>query len=206
MKRDYTMSDMDKVILTDCDGVLLNWAYAFKTWMFSKGYKVKYPEMRDVYGVQALYDLEEKQETSLIQEFNSSAAMGFLPPQRDAIHYVRKLHEDEGYVFHCITSMSADRNAHALRKMNLRKLFGPNVFERFIFLDTMEPKNEVLKQYEGSGYLWVEDHLENACAGRALGLDSVLIGHGYNQETLTNKHGIPRYGKWAGVYNRIIGE
>lgn len=29
---------MNKIILTDCDGVLLNWEYAFCTWMEQHGY------------------------------------------------------------------------------------------------------------------------------------------------------------------------
>ena len=32
------MKERDKVILTDCDGVLLNWEYAFITWMKRHGY------------------------------------------------------------------------------------------------------------------------------------------------------------------------
>ena len=33
------MNDLDKVILTDCDGVLLNWEYAFHCWMDAHGFK-----------------------------------------------------------------------------------------------------------------------------------------------------------------------
>ena len=30
---------MDRKIILDCDGVLLDWAYAFDVWMFEQGYK-----------------------------------------------------------------------------------------------------------------------------------------------------------------------
>ena len=29
---------MEKIIVTDCDGVLLNWEYAFCAWMSQRGY------------------------------------------------------------------------------------------------------------------------------------------------------------------------
>lgn len=194
--------DLDKVILTDADGVLLNWEYAFKTWMKTKGYKIEHPEARDEYGVQHQYNISKALKDLLVLEFNASAAMGFLPSMRDSIHYVKKLHEEEGYVFHVITSMSDDRHAKSLRKSNLRKLFGRYVFEKFIILGCGEDKTEVLNEYRDSGLMWIEDKLENAELGRDLGLDSILIAHGHNQ----GDHGIPRYSKWKGIYNRILGE
>ena len=33
------MSSYDNVIVTDVDGVLLNWGYAFDVWMNEQGYK-----------------------------------------------------------------------------------------------------------------------------------------------------------------------
>ena len=43
---------MKKIILTDCDGVLLDWEPAFYDWMQSKGYDAKNEgiyEMEDVF-------------------------------------------------------------------------------------------------------------------------------------------------------------
>ena len=34
------MNNLNKVILTDCDGVLMNWEYAFNVWMQSHGYEM----------------------------------------------------------------------------------------------------------------------------------------------------------------------
>ena len=31
----------NKIILVDCDGVLLDWEHSFKLWMKEKGYEVK---------------------------------------------------------------------------------------------------------------------------------------------------------------------
>lgn len=207
--------DTEKVILTDCDGVLLNWEYAFKAFMTSKGYRPVNPDMRIEYGVQHLYNLGDDEKDELIREFNSSAAMAFLPPLRDAIQYVQKLHKEEGYIFHCITSMSKNRDAQRLRKMNLRKIFGNTVFEEFVFLDTGADKDRVLEPYRDSGLFWIEDKLENAVLGKRMGLESIIVEHAHNMirsniprndPMWDEAKDIPRYGKWKQIYNHIVGE
>jgi hypothetical protein len=67
----------------------------------------------------ARYGIDRDQSFKLIKMFNESAAIGFLPPLRDAMYYVKRLHEEHGYVFHCVTSLSTDVNAGRLREMNL---------------------------------------------------------------------------------------
>lgn len=188
-----------KVILTDADGVLLNWGYAFDVWMTEKGYKVV---NKNAYGIHEIFDgLSKPESKRLIREFNESAAVGFIPPLRDAIQYVRKLHEEHGYVFHLITSLSKDENAQKLRTMNIKKLFGETAFEKFIYLDTGADKDEVLKQYEGTGYTWVEDKVENAEAGDQFGLDSIVMEHGYNMDC--EKY--PLMKGWKDVYEYLVG-
>ncbi len=99
-------NDYEKIILTDVDGVLLNWGYAFKVWMAERGHHIK----EDVYNVAQMFDIERADSKKLVRHFNESAHIGFLPPLRDAIHYVRKLHEEHGYVFHAITSLSLNHH------------------------------------------------------------------------------------------------
>lgn len=98
---------MEKIILTDCDGVLLNWEYAFNVWIQSHGYKMveggaNYYDMGERYG------LSKEKAKEKCRIFNESAAIGFLPSLRDAMYYVKRLHEEHGYTFHCITSLSLD--------------------------------------------------------------------------------------------------
>ena len=112
-----------KIILTDADGVLLNWEYAFTCWMEDKGYQQQ-PGANYEYNIAKRFNVESNNKGhKLVKQFNESAAMGFLPALRDAVHYVKKLHEEAGYEFHCITSMSTDAYAFKLRRMNLEKLF-----------------------------------------------------------------------------------
>ena len=194
----------DKVILTDADGVILNWEYAFTCWMEQHGHT-------QVEGGNLLYNMSERfnitpgQAWQQVKIFNESAAMGFLPALRDAMYYVKRLHEEHGYVFRCITSMSLDPNAKKLRQMNLEKLFGKTAFEELVCLDTGAPKDEALAPYKDSGLYWIEDKLENAECGLDLGLKPILIEHGFNMnENL--RTGITKVTNWKEIYNIITGE
>ena len=44
----------------------------------------------------------------MTSQFNSSAAVGFLPPLRDAQHYMKLLAEKHGYKFVAVTSLHSD--------------------------------------------------------------------------------------------------
>ena len=197
-KEEEVLSQYHKVILTDADGVLLNWGYAFDVWMTEKGYTAK---SKLEYNVGTIYDITKAESRKLVREFNESAHMGFVPPLRDAMQYVRKLHEEHGYVFHLITSMSKDENAQKLRTMNIKKLFGETAFVKFIYLDTGADKDEVLAQYKGTGYTWVEDKVENAIAGDKQGLDSIVMEHGYNMDN----QDYPLMKNWKDVYEYLVG-
>lgn len=193
------MKSFDKVILTDCDGVLLNWEYAFNTWMKRHGYEMTQAgenayDMGDRYGIS---NVEKKR---LVKFFNESSAIGFLPPLRDAMYYVDLLHRKHGYVFHMITSLSLEPSAQQLRIENTKKLFGETAFEKFIFVDTGADKDEVLLPYMNSGYLWVEDKVENAVLGVEYGLNSVIMEHGHNMHF----QDIPRVKNWKEIYDTLV--
>jgi len=196
---------MKKVILTDADGVLLNWEYAFTCWMEQRGHKQS-EDANKKYDIAKRFTLDSRNiGFRLVKQFNESAAMGFLPALRDSMYYVKRLHEEHGYVFRCITSMSLDPNAYKLRKMNLEKLFGETAFEELVCLDTGADKDEALEPYRDSGLYWIEDKLENAVTGLDLGLKSILIEHGYNMHD-DIPEGMTKVVNWKEIYQHITGE
>ncbi len=192
-----------QLILVDADGVILDWEYAFSVWMEEHGF-VRTDGSQFIYDIGQRYGIDHDQGRKLIKIFNESAAIGFLPPLRDAMYYVKRLHEEHGYVFHCITSLSLDANAGKLREMNLRKLFGKTAFERIVCLDTGADKNDALREYQNSGCWWVEDKPENAEVGLDLGLRSILMEHGHNMNHVNEQ--IPVVKNWREIYNLITGE
>ena len=196
MKRVYT--DPRKVILTDCDGVLLDWEYSFKVWMLHRGYEVINP---GEYKMGAMFDIPQDTAKSLIRQFNESASIGFLPPLRDSVYYIRKMYEKLGYVFHCLTSLSDDPFAQRMRQMNLDKVFGKGIFEKLICADCGADKDVILEPYRNSGCIWVEDKPENAELGIEMGLKSIIMGHDHNAHYKNSN--IPRVWKWEHIYSMV---
>jgi hypothetical protein len=190
----------ESIILVDADGVLLNWEYAFAVWMETHGFN-KVPGGEFNYNIGERYNIPYDQGKKLIKMFNESAAIGFLPPLRDAMYYVKRLHEEYGYVFHCITSLSLDPNAQKLREMNLNKLFGDTVFEKVVCLDTGADKDAALEPYRDTGCWWIEDKPENAECGYNLGLKSLLMEHGHNMHHYHES--IPIVKNWKEVFEII---
>lgn len=188
----------DKVILTDCDGVLLDWEYAFDFWMQERGYTIKDDTP---YKQSERYGISPEKCDELISYFNSSAAIAFIPPHRDAVHYVRKLYEEHGYIFRCISSLSTDKNAQKLRDINLNKIFGKDIFYDNIYLSTGADKDKVLAQFKGSECYWIEDKPENGHVGQDVaGLDPIIMAHDHNSDTT-----LPRFNNWKEIYNHIVG-
>jgi beta-phosphoglucomutase-like phosphatase (HAD superfamily) len=190
---------INKLILTDADGVLLDWEWAFRVWMLEHGHTFN-DEGKDQYSLHHHYLGTTKDDIKkLVKIFNESAAIGFLPALRDSVHYVKRLHEEHGYQFRVITSLSLDVNAGKLREMNLRKLFG-NAIESVICLDTGADKDQALEPYKDSGMFWIEDKPENADVGHALGLRSILVEHGHNMHHLCN-YDIAK--NWKQIYDIV---
>jgi beta-phosphoglucomutase-like phosphatase (HAD superfamily) len=198
MKSKY--KNLKKLILTDVDGVLLDWEWAFNVWMQEHGFE-EVPGSKLNYDMSVRYGIPREQVKKLIRIFNESAAIGFLPALRDAMYYVKRLHEEHGFRFHCITSLSLDPNAQKLREMNLNKLFGTSAFERIVCLDTGADKDETLQEYEGTGCYWLEDKIENAEAGYRAGLRSLLVEHGHNMHHY--HEGITTVKNWKEIYQLI---
>ena len=190
---------MKKTILVDCDGVVRNWEYAFDIFMEEHGFK-RVEGADYIYNIGERYGIDIQQGKKLIKMFNESAAIGFLPPLRDAVEYVTKM-ADEGWEFIAITSLSTNKYAQRLRKRNLDKLFGKDTFVKVTCLVTGADKDKALAKYKDSGLYWVEDKVENAFAGKLQGLEPILMEHGFNMD---NKD-FPLAKNWKDIYERVSG-
>ena len=188
------------VILTDCDGVLLNWRDPFDAWMMRE---------HNIYaeGDVRVYDQTERYDNPdifrYVLSFNQSANIGFLPPLYDSVKYVKKIHETMGFKFTVITSLSLNPYAQKLRTRNLERIFGEEVFDEFVYLDTAADKDDILAEYAGfyPNAYWIEDKVKNAIAGKEAGLESILMKHPHIK--LENTEGIPVMSNWKELYETI---
>ena len=196
----------NKLILIDIDGVVLDWKNSFLQFMALENIvevdntKYKVAEwMQERHGK----EISEEQGKFMVEYFNRSAWIAFLEPFRDSVEVITAL-KAKGYEFKAITSLHTDRPAQALRKMNLQDVFGEGTISDITFLPTGAGKEEALAKYEGSGAWWVEDKVENAIAGKQVGLKPIVIEHEYNKDIF--KDDIPTAKFWSTVYKIITGE
>jgi len=188
----------DNVIVTDFDGCVAYWEHGFHMWMVSNGYK---QTSKGSYNIEDKYGITKEKADDLILSFNESAALRKLAPFKDAIKYIRKLHEDHGYVFHCISAIPNTHDMYEARMENIHNLFGKTAFERLTLCGPSINKQELLAEYEGTECFWIEDLHKNLKYGVDLGMRGILIDHHYNkhEEAFAYK----RVSNWKEIYSHI---
>ena len=64
-------------------------------------------------------------------------------------------------------------------------------------------KDEALEEYRDSGcFFWIEDKVENAELGVELGLETILIEHGHNEDY--ENENIQKVTHWKEIYDLIV--
>jgi beta-phosphoglucomutase-like phosphatase (HAD superfamily) len=182
-----------KLILTDCDGVLLDWSLTFREWIAKRGYQ---EICTNEYSLTKRYNIDKQTSNRLTREFNESAAIGYLEPLRDSVYYVDRIYRELGIQLGVITSLSQDPWAVKAREHNLRQLFG-NAIAFVQCLDTGADKNDALSPWKDSDMLWIEDKPKNVEVGVSLGLRSVIFDQAYNRDDIT---GAIRANNWKEIY------
>ena len=189
----------NRIILTDVDGVLLEWENHFTKWMVSRGYKLK-DDFVSEYDMQKRFEDNTVDIKAKIREFNRSAWMGTQPPMPESQTWVKLLHA-EGWTFIPISSQTSDIPAQELRKRRLEELFGEYAFYNFHILETGQDKDNVLAEFHGTGLWWIEDKWTNALAGLKYGLKPLFIDHPYNREY--SHPDITRVNNWKQIHEIV---
>jgi|TARA_Y100000015_G_scaffold30723_1_gene30162 FMN phosphatase YigB (HAD superfamily) len=165
-----------KKIITDVDGVLLDWNTKFNEWMEDEGFAIQSP---DNYAVNLRYDINREQAEGLIKDFNESTWISHLSYLRDAKEGVQKL-VDNGYKIDICTAVGTNEYTQETRNRHLRYSFGKKTFDKMHYVTGNGPKDHILEQYDGTGLYWLEDKPENAVTGLKFGLKPILISHPWN--------------------------
>lgn len=168
--------EKERKILTDVDGVLLDWETSFTAWMDKEGYSVV---NKNEYKQSKRYNIDQDLADRLVKTFNECAWIGYIKPLRDAVSVLDDFASHHWH-FECITSLSTDHWAGELRRMNLDRFFGRQSIRRVRCIETGADKDEILREYD-RGHWWIEDKPENAIAGLEAGHKPILIDHPYNR-------------------------
>ena len=200
----------NRIILTDVDGVLLEWENHFTKWMLQRSYYNDdderiypyklLPNKENTYEMAERFGLTISEIRKEIREFNKSAWMATQSPMPDSQTWVKLLHA-EGWTFIPITSQTSDIPAQQVRKKRLQELFGEETFKNYFILDTGMDKDSALAEFHGTGLYWVEDKPKNALAGLDYGLQPILIDHPYNENFNHDK--IIRVNNWKQIHEII---
>ena len=201
------MLTSNRIILTDVDGVLLEWEHHFTKWLqlrsyFDKNGNRNYPyklldSNHNDYDMSKRFGISKETISQEIREFNRSAWMGTQRPMLESQTWVKLLHA-EGWTFVPITSQTSDIPGQALRKKRLGELFGEHVFSNYHILGTGADKDGALAEFHDTGLYWVEDKPKNALAGLNYGLKPILSDHPYNKEF--NHPDIIRVNNWKQIH------
>jgi len=207
------MPQSNRIILTDVDGVLLEWENHFTKWMLQKSYFDEHgnryfphkliPDQQNKYEMAERFGVTKDEIRKHIREFNRSAWMGTQRPMLESQTWV-KLLAAEGWTFIPITSQTSDIPAQQLRKRRLGELFGEHIFTNYHILGTGADKDSALAEFHNTGLYWVEDKPHNAVAGLKYGLKPILIDHPYNQDF--EHPGIIRVSNWKDIHQIVSGK
>ena len=203
----------NRIILTDVDGVLLEWEHHFSKWMLQRTLfderGARYhphrllPDKQNTYEMAERFDVTKDEIRKLIREFNRSAWMGTQRPMLESQTWV-KLLAAEGWTFIPITSQTSDIPAQQLRKKRMGELFGDHVFTNYHILGTGADKDSALSEFHDTGLYWVEDKPKNAVAGLKYGLKPILIDHPYNRDF--NHPEVIRVSNWKQIHSLLHGK
>lgn len=183
---------MKKVLLTDVDGVILDWVKSFGQFAQSKGYKLLM-ETPSTWEMNEWIGTNSNTIKKLISEFNSSDLFESIPVFEDAKSILPKLAKKYDLV--AVTCCSKDPKTVSRRTKNLQKI-GVN-FKAIHCLDFTESKLDVLRAY--SPTIWIEDRVEGAETGFEAGHQSFLRNTTYNKDYFHPK--ITRINNWLDVLN-----
>ena len=193
--------EKSKIILTDCDGVLLNWNKGFCEYMAGMNLP-QLPNTDHEYSIGARHGINHLAAHEYVKSFNESSRIEYLEPLADSVEYVSKL-VDKGFRFIAVTSISSIPHAKEYRTKNLQSLFG-DIFDEVNCLPMGSSKASELERWGGSEYFWIEDHIRQAMAGHEAGLKTVLISHPYNEHFRTDL--FPRVNfetPWKEIYEMV---
>ena len=193
----------ERLILTDCDGVLVNWLSKFAVFMDERGYPLIEGTEHEYAITKRHKNVPEEVVHSLLRDYADSDHIANLEPFADSVKYVKLLSE-QGFRFTVITALSDSPLATMNRMKNLHKLFG-NVFNDIQCIKMGAIKTEWLRPWEGTGHFWIEDHPGQAVAGHQLGLKSVLIDHPHNRNHIDDL--FPRVSNespWEEIYEMVM--
>lgn len=190
-----------KLILTDVDGVVLQWGKTFGQYIKDMGLVPETHNIRPAYKVEKLLNITKDEAIVLIDEFHHSDHFKNLIPYHDALVYIHALAQ-KGYRFIAITACGDSNNKiiYNNRYKNLNKYF-LNIFEDLHIMSLRASKAEYLSRYKNA--YWIEDTLKNAITGLEFGHSTFFINRGEDTRNQGSHPSITEFSSWKEIYTQL---
>ena len=169
--------EKNNLIVTDVDGVLLDYMDSFIAWAkVEHGWEIDPDHPHDSYDMSSWFKggKTTKEFVELITEYNSEGRV--IPPIEGSVKALNRLYED-GHRIIALTSFGGYTGSQEFRREYLKVLFG-DIFDDTIILPLGACKKDKLKEL--SPKYFVEDCLAYAEQGSALGIKTFLVRTTYN--------------------------
>jgi FMN phosphatase YigB (HAD superfamily) len=166
------------LILTDVDGVLLNFMPSFDTWVRGLGIA---PSNLNGRTIADYLNISDEIAARLVEAFFYQDSVENLDAYPAALEVLPRLYS-AGWRFVAVTAIPNEPDIVARRRRNLEQTFGLP-FDAVHCVGYRGDKSKILGAYRPT--IWVEDHGRNAEVGAELGHRAFLI------ETRSNHHVVP---------------
>lgn len=175
-----------KIILSDIDGVMLDWMGGFSKWLNARFGWVEKPGSEIYYSVMDRFAELNNVSTviELVTQFNNSDEFGQLEYFADAESGVNLLRERMGdkVVIVPVTQIGNTPRSRALRQKNLTDRFGADLFDFNLMytFDLSEGKHRAFTRWQDSGILFIDDHAKHCQDAHEHGIHTFMFGTTYN--------------------------
>jgi len=187
---------MNKLILTDVDGTLVDFATAFHDWMEEAGHPCN-GSLHDTFEIHDVFGCDVEEANRQVELFCSSPVFAQLQPLAGSQEAVARLRA-EGWGFVAITSCAASPEAVRMRRENLRRLYQ---IDEVIFAGLMGAKADILRRYPAS--IWVDDHLKHIREGIDTSHKCFVIDREYNRVSDIPQDQYVRVKDWSDIVSWI---
>jgi len=192
---------VDKILLTDCDGVLLDWESKFEVFAVRLGYRFK-DNYANTYSIGDQLGISHQESHDLIAKFNASSDFESIPAWKDSVDGIAKFKAD-GWKIVIITTAGLHPWTYGLRQSNLNKVFGEGAIDELYVLELHGDKGIELAKYKDSGFYWIEDKPSNAELAYRYGLKPLLMNNPHNS-SYNGK--LIRVNTWKEIYSTITND
>jgi FMN phosphatase YigB (HAD superfamily) len=192
--KDYNKNELP-VLITDIDGVALNWVQGFSKYLHYKMLqKIKSWNPSQFNSKECFPHFKRFQQYVL--EYQSMEFYKQLKPYEDALEAYKQI-KNLGFDIVALTSCGTEKDVVNNRLENIKNCFD-GIFSDVHILGLQQRKDQILNNYKNA--VFIDDQVNNVISGAKAGHTTFLLDKKYNK-TLILPSSVTRIKNWDSVIN-----